>query len=625
MSKNFLHSIGAVTKVIFARLRFLAVFVIAGFIVGYWDNIKNHVDKWTRPEVAPEVAGMTHSDTEYYCSMHPSIVRSEPGNCPICGMPLVKRKKGEKVQLPDDVLARVQLSPQRVALAGVTTSGVEYKTLVREIHAVGVLDYDETKVAQLSARVAGRADELYLEYTGHPVTIGDPVYSLYSPEVYTAQRDYLLARKRVNDLPKDASPAARSDASALYNANMQKLVLWGISTKQLEEMEHEYDTSGKVPAHLVVTSPISGIVIRKDIFEGGYVNVGDKPYTIADLRSLWLRAKVYENDVPVVHVGQEVDVIVEALPNEVFKGAVTFVSFQLDPQTRTLDARIEVKNEDLRLRPGMFADAVIRVPVTSQPHKIAVTTQPTSTQSPAESEAYLAALQPYLQAEKLLSEDKSDNVSNLLHDSLARLQPLSSLSEYKRLEEPVHKTMGQNLADIRETFKDISLAMIDLGKSVKLPDDAPTIQVFRCPMKKANWLQEAGATANPFYGSSMLDCGGPVEAMPKAESTAIPTTGTSAPSGKVLAIPRSAVIDTGRKKIVYVESSAGVYDMREVKLGLAAEDSFPVVSGLQEGERVVTVGAFLIDSENRLNPTQIAPEASATSTPAEAGSAVHNH
>src|SRR6476659_7874279 len=151
MSKEFLHNTAAVTKVVLARLRFLSVFIIAGLIVGYWDNIKNHVDKWTRPAVAPDAVALAHSDTEYYCSMHPNIVRGEPGNCPICGMPLVKRKKGEQAALPADVLARVQLSPQRIALAGIGTSPVEPRFLVRQIHALGVLDYNETKIARLSA------------------------------------------------------------------------------------------------------------------------------------------------------------------------------------------------------------------------------------------------------------------------------------------------------------------------------------------------------------------------------------------------------------------------------------------------------------------------------------------
>ncbi len=608
MNRQFLHNTAAVTKVVLARLRFLSVFIIAGLIVGYWDNIKNHVDKWTRPAVAPDAVALAHSDTEYYCSMHPNIIRDEPGNCPVCGMPLVKRKKGEAQVLPVDVMARVQLSPQRVALANVHTSAVEYKTIVREIHALGVLDYDETKVAQLSARVAGRADQLFLQFTGSPVNVGDPVYSLYSPEVYTAQREYLLARKRVNELPADASPSTRADASAVYNATMQKLVLWGISTKQLEQMEHEYDATGKVPAHLIVTSPISGIVIRKDLFEGGYVNVGDKPYTIADLSSLWLRAKIYETDVPAVQLGQQVDVVVEAMPNQVFKGAVTFVAFHLDPQTRTLDARIEVKNDDLRLRPGMFADATVRVPVNPQS---AATTAPSSqpASSPAESAAYLEALKPYLEAEKLLSQDKLENVSNLLHQSLAKLTPIKDepgiAPAYKRLEDAVHATAQQDLSAVRETFKDVSAAMIDIGKTAKLPPDAPAIQVFRCPMKKANWLQESGTAINPFYGSSMLDCGGAVESLPKAEEKGTQLISHPAPPGQVLAIPRSAVIDTGRHKIVYVESSPGVYDMHAVQLGLPAEEFYPVVKGLGEGDRVVTVGAFLIDSENRLNPTQV--------------------
>ena len=206
MNRQFLHNAAAVTKVVFARLRFLAVFLVAALIVGYWDNIKNHVDKWTRPPVAPEVAGVSHSDIEYYCAMHPNIIRPEPGDCPICGMPLIKRKKGEAQRLPADVMARVQLSPQRMALAGVQTSPVEYRTLVREIHAVGVLDYDETKVAQLSARVAGRADELFLEYTGYPVNVGDPVYSLYSPEVYTASANTYWRESASTSCPPTLRP-----------------------------------------------------------------------------------------------------------------------------------------------------------------------------------------------------------------------------------------------------------------------------------------------------------------------------------------------------------------------------------------------------------------------------------
>src|SRR5262249_51166241 len=149
---------------------------------------------------------------------------------------------------------------------------------------------------------------------------------------------------------------------------------------------------------------------------------------------------IYERDVPAVKLGQQVDVTVEAMPNEVFKGSVTFVAYQLDPQTRTLDARIEVKNDDMRLRPGMFADAAIRVPVvaSSPPHASGPSTKPEAASESALSSTYQQALRPYLQGEKLLSQDTSDGVSNLLHDALVKLAPVKAgpdvIESFNRLE-----------------------------------------------------------------------------------------------------------------------------------------------------------------------------------------------
>ena len=629
MNRQLLHQVGAVLKVFFARLRFLAVFLVVGFVVGYWDDIKNHWDKWTRPTVAPDsLVASAANDIEYYCAMHPNIIRAEPGNCPICSMPLIKRKKGEQVKLPDDVLARVQLSPQRIALANAQTSLVEPRALVREIHAVGILDYNETKVAQISARVSGRADELFLQYTGQAVKQGEPLYSLYSPELYAAQREYLLARKRINEFPADASQDAKTDAAAVYNATMEKLVLWGITREQLDKMDAEFDQSGKVPSHLIVTSPISGIVVKKELFEGGYVNVGDRPYTIADLDALWMQAKIYERDVPMVQIGQSVQVTVEALPNETFAGTVAFRSFQIDPQTRTLDARIVVDNKrnaegELPLRPGMFADAAIHVPVVPAASPATV---PAQTMTLACAQAFGEALKPYLQAQLLLSQDKAEGVSGLLHQSLAALDKLCEAErgsdDYKRLTEAVHQTMGQDLEALRESFKTVSAEFIKIGKATGLPEQAAAVQVFRCPMAKADWLQTASETANPYYGSSMLTCGAAVESIPKADAVAAAATQPSTiPAGEVLAIPRSSVIDTGRNKIVYVESAPGVFDMHAVKLGVPAGDWYPVVEGLNQGDKVVTAGAFLIDAENRLNPTPTTgPAPSATVQPA-----AHSH
>jgi RND family efflux transporter MFP subunit len=623
MNRQFSHKAGAVAKVVFARLRFVSVFLAAGLIIGYWDNIRNHWDKWTRPAVAPNaLAATAASEIEYYCAMHPNIVRAEPNNCPICGMPLIQRKKGEKVKLPEDVLARVQLSPQRITLAGIQTSMVEARPLVREIHAVGVLDYAEPKVAQISSRVGGRADELFVDYTGQQVNKGDKLYSLYSPELFAAQQDYELARQQVNSLPAGADEATKRSVSATYNAAMEKLVLWGVTREQLDEMDQEYDRSGTVPSHLEIRSPISGVVIRKDIFQGGYMQVGDRPFTIADLSTLWLQMKLYERDVPLVQIGQAVDVIVEALPGEVFKGTVTFKAFQLDPQTRTLDARVEVKNPEMRLLPGMFADARMAVPVGA----VAAASQLAHHHvlTPQDAKAYAAALQPYLEAQVRLAADKAEGVAELLLEATTKLAPLADSPRVKQLAEAAQASEGQDLKAVRETFRQASIAMIELGKEVGLPEDAEA-QVFRCPMVKADWLQKPGETANPYYGSEMLTCGSAVESLPKAE-TAIAANGNSAKASApmVPAIPRSAVIEAGRSRIVYVESAPGVFDMRAVQLGPQAGDYYPVLQGLQNGEKVVTVGAFLVDSENRLNPSQTAEASDGEASNSNAAPA-HQH
>jgi len=610
---DFTRKTVTVIEVIFARLRFIAIFIIAALVVGYWDNIKNYFDKWTRPAIAPDSPlSAAAGDIEFYCPMHPEVIRSQAGLCPKCGMPLVKRNRGQAEQLPADVLARVTLTPKRKALAGIDTSAVEYKTLVRQIRSFAVLDYDETKVAHISARVPGRADELFVQYTGQAVKRGDPVYSLYSPDVYTAQRDYLRARKQINDLHHDATAADRTtmDASAFYNATLQKLVLWGVTQDQLDKLDDEFDRTGKVANNLIVTSPITGIVIKKSISPGDYIQVGAEPYTVADLSRLWLQLKLYERDIPLVQVGDPVEVSVEAFPNQIFTGSVTFKSFAIDPDTRTLDARVEVDNADLRLRPGMFADAVVQVPISvalADPTTRPAATQP-ATAPVSVSSVYRDAIQPYFEAQKRLSQDKSDGVADLLQQSVNKLTPMKDndavRASYSRLADSVQAAKGQPIEKIRELFKDISAAMIEIGKSTGTPPDDPMVRVFRCPMKKANWLQEGDATANPYYGSKMFDCGSAVESLPKAKPDIAPTRPRgAAPAGKMLAVPRSAVIDTGKNKVVYVESTPGIFDMRAVKLGpLANDDWYPVLSGLEENDRVVTVGTFLVDAENRLNP-----------------------
>ena len=619
-----MSKVWSVTQVVLARLRFLSVFLIVGLVVGYWDNIKNHVDKWTRPAIPPDML-LAVGDIEYYCAMHPSVIRSAPGDCPICGMPLIKRKKGTHEELPVDVMARVQISPQRVAMAGVGTTVVQRRVLKRTIDAVGVIDFDERRLAQLAARVAGRADRLFLQYVGQSVKKGQEVYAIYSPEVYTATREYLQARKRVNDMGKGAQNEARMDASDVYNASMQKLLLWGVTREQLDRLDEEFDRAGTVPTDLAILSPIDGIVVKRDVLEGGYLQVGEPAFTIADLTRVWLKIKIYENDVPLVHLGDKVQVTVAAMAAREFEGTVTYLGFGLDPQTRTMLARVEVDNADLTLRPGMYADARLEASITAADLKAAATQRATTQAAPTPyADAYFQSLQPYLEAQKKLSSDSAEGVSALLHSSVAKFEKLEADSQFKPMVErytlSVHQTMGKDLAGIREAFTEISAAMIDLGKAASIPADSPALGVYRCPMKKASWIQPIGNVLNPYYGSEMLTCGGIVEPLPRAEvlvltGSARPATGAE----KVLAVPLSAVIQTGKRAIVYVKSNEGVFDMKQVTLGPVADDWYPVVQGLAEGDVVVTAGAFLIDAENRLNPPVAAPAPSPESAPMPKG------
>jgi multidrug efflux pump subunit AcrA (membrane-fusion protein) len=623
MANNVWSDACALAKAAAGRFRFLAVFLAAALIVGYWDTIQNYVDKWTRPPVAPDSLARV-SDIEYYCAMHPQVIRSQAGDCPICGMPLIKRKRGQKLQLPGGVVARVQLTPERIAMAGVQTSPVIERELIHEIRAAATLDYDETRVAQLSARVAGRADELFVKSLGQQVKQGDPLYSLYSPEVYTAQREYLQARKRARELPVNTLDDLRQDTIQVYNATMQKLVLWGASSADLDRLDRQFDESGQVPSHFIVTSPIAGIVIRKPIFEGGYVQTGDVPYTIADLSNLWLQVRIYEQDVPLVKMGDDVDITVAGLANTSFTGKVTFLAFQIDPAARTLAARVEIANPGLELRPGLFADATIRAPVlAAETAGVPPATVPSA--AAANAAVFGNALESYFTAHRLLSEDKTQGVSQALHEMLAKLQSFKGGSQWiehvARLGPMVHATMeaSGDVEKLRMIFRDISTEMIALGMQSGVPAGERTVRVFRCPMgEKPNWLQTPSETINPYQGQKMLDCGAQIGTLPQI-GMSVPASPSIA-GRRLPAVPRSAVIITGTKNVVFVANPQmpGVFDMKVVKLGplanVAAADTdagaefYPVLEGLAAGDRVVTAGAFLLDAENRLNG---APEAAA--------------
>ncbi|HBI41425.1 MAG TPA: hypothetical protein DDY78_01030, partial [Planctomycetales bacterium] len=197
------HSVGwkvlQVLKTIQARLRFFVLLAAMGGVILYWDTLKGYYEKWTRPATAQSPAD---ADSEYYCPMHPTVIRDHPDKCPICGMPLSKRKKieGDGEALPAGVISRVQLTPYRVALAGVETKPVEYRALSKEITAAGFVEFDERKLTRITNHVSGRSriDKLNVNVTDQPVAKGDPLALLYSPDLDLTMQNLLDAHRADN-------------------------------------------------------------------------------------------------------------------------------------------------------------------------------------------------------------------------------------------------------------------------------------------------------------------------------------------------------------------------------------------------------------------------------------------
>jgi membrane fusion protein, copper/silver efflux system len=336
--------------VVQARLRFILILAAVGGTILYWSTLQAYYEKWTRP-IFGEAAAAS-SDSEFWCPMHPTIVRDHPDKCPICGMPLSKRKKGDATEaneaLPPGVTSRVQLTPYRVALAGIQTVAVDYQPLSREITTVGSVEFDERKLARISARLPGksRIEKLYANVTSQIVQKGDPLALLYNPDLVSAVDNLLEARqgnnKRIEGLIRD------------------KLRLWGIDDDQVEQIVR----AGKPVTHLTLRSPISGHILRKYQVEGDTVEEGARLYDVVNLSTVWIEAQVYEDELAFLKEGLAVSATTRAFPNREFQGKLTFIHPHLDAATRTLRVRFDMDNPDHSLRPGMYTNVTLQVPAT---------------------------------------------------------------------------------------------------------------------------------------------------------------------------------------------------------------------------------------------------------------------
>ena len=253
----------------------------------------------------------------------------------------------------------VEISPEKLQSVGVKFERAERRSLEREIRTVGRAAIDERRLARVNVKIEGWIQDLSVNYTGQRVERGQLLFTLYSPELLATQREYLLALKARDMFKNNPSSRVVEDSFSLLDSARQRLKLWDITDDQIQELER----TGQASKTVAFYSPISGIVTEKKAFAGARVSPGDEVYTIADLSQIWIVADIYEFELPLIQIGQSAVVSLSYDPGRVLNGRVTFVYPTLDAETRTAKVRFEVPNPGERIKPEMYANVELKIPL----------------------------------------------------------------------------------------------------------------------------------------------------------------------------------------------------------------------------------------------------------------------
>ncbi len=320
------------------KITLLFCFAVAALVLGAVGQSASTV-----PADGAAAAGKTL----YTCGMHPEIIQDHPGNCPICGMKLTPIRRLDAAGTNASVPGAIAIDPVTIQNMNLRTAEITRGPLRKTIRTVGVIDYNETAVAEVTTKFRGWIEKLYVDATGQLVHRGEPMFEVYSPELYSAEVEYTLALKQTGT--NDA------DATGLRETAANKLKFYDISDAQIHDLEKT-----RVPLKtLRVVAPMDGFVTEKLAVQGQMVDTGMKLYRLADLGIVWVYAQIYEQDLPYIKLGQEAVVTLSSLPGREFRGRVTFVYPNVDEKTRTARVRLEFENPGYFLKPGMFVLAQI--------------------------------------------------------------------------------------------------------------------------------------------------------------------------------------------------------------------------------------------------------------------------
>ncbi|NTV14417.1 MAG: efflux RND transporter periplasmic adaptor subunit [Desulfobulbaceae bacterium] len=376
-------------------LLMLGVALCSALLSGYYFGWVRHSGSAGEPQT--NQAGDRHevsAKTHYTCSMHPFIIRDEPGNCPICGMvltplkvgypaaperPAADRKVKHWVSSMDPTYIRqapgkdnmgmdlvpvydsggepsqIVIDPVTIQNMGVRFAPVERRNLSHTIRTVGLVAYDEPRQYSVNSKIEGWVEKLHVNATGQPVQKGQPLLEIYSPDLVAAQQEYLLALENSRRLANNPYPEIAAGAGRLLEAARTRLSYWDIDAQQIGALTE----GGQIRKTMTLYSPNGGVVTMKKVVEGMRVMAGEELLQIADLSRVWVNADLYEHDLPLVRVGQSATVEIPAAPERKLQGRITYIYPYVQNETRTVKARIEFANPGLELKPEMFANVII--------------------------------------------------------------------------------------------------------------------------------------------------------------------------------------------------------------------------------------------------------------------------
>ncbi len=339
----------------------------------YWYDAMNPQHHYDKPGKAPDGMDLVPMYAEqvvparesaqtgerkilyWYDPMHPQYKTDKPGKAPDCGMALVPKYADE--QAASMAPGSVMISAAKQQLIGVRTTEAKRETLVRDVRTTGQITADETKIAHVHVKINGFIEQVFVDYVGQLVKKGQPLFTLYSPDLVSTQEEYLIAKRGEKTLSTSEFAEVAQGSESLLRSTRERLKLWDISDEQIKKL----DQSGEVSRTLTFYSPITGFVMDRKAFPQTSVTPDTELYTVSDFSAVWVNADIFEYEVPFVRVGQRAEMQLSYYPGKTWNGRLSFIYPTVDATTRTVKVRMEFPNADFQLKPQMFADVDLKI------------------------------------------------------------------------------------------------------------------------------------------------------------------------------------------------------------------------------------------------------------------------